>query len=115
MKTGGDHADADSRLALSKALLETGKAKEALDASLIAQAAFASQHRDESEWQAWLIAAQANEKLQQYDAMLQQLSRARALFEGLQSKWHGESFDSYIARADISQKRQQIDTLSQAR
>ena len=112
MATGGDHADADSHLALARALLETGKAKEALDAALIAQGDFAAHHRDESEWQAWLIAAQANEKLQQYDAMLQQLSRAHALLEGLQSKWRGESFDSYTARADIRLRRQQMDALS---
>ena len=112
MTSSGDHADAETHLALAEGLIEIGKSKEALAAALIAQNAFAAQHRDESEWQAWFIAAQANQNLQQHETMLRQLSRARELLDGLRSKWQGVSFDSYLARIDISLRRQQMDSLA---
>jgi eukaryotic-like serine/threonine-protein kinase len=110
--SSADHADADTTLALAEALLETRKPQEALEAALVSQWEFANRHRDESEWRAWLIAAQANQKLQQTEPIRDQVSRARALLEGLRAKWSGNSFDFYTARADVRLKRQQIDTLS---
>jgi serine/threonine protein kinase/Tfp pilus assembly protein PilF len=110
-----DHVDADMHLALAEALLQSGDAKEALEAAVVAQRQLANRHRDESEWRAWLIAAQANQKLQQTEPIRDQVSRARALLEGLRAKWQGDSFDSYTARADVRLRRQQIDALSNTR
>jgi serine/threonine protein kinase/tetratricopeptide (TPR) repeat protein len=106
-----DHADAEAYLALAEALLENRKWKEALDAALIAQKEFANRHRDEAEWQAWLIAARANQQLHDELNSQQQCSRARAILDSLQTKWRGESFDSYNARADVRLRRQQMDGL----
>jgi tetratricopeptide (TPR) repeat protein len=110
--SSADHADAETNLALAEALLENHKSKEALEAALIAQKEFANRHRDESEWQAWLIAARASQQLHDGPSSQQQCSRARALLDGLQSKWRGEGFDSYTARADVRLRREQMDGLT---
>lgn len=107
-----DHADVETQLALAEALLENRKPKESLDAALMAQKEFARQHRDECEWKAWLIAARASEQLHQTESLKQQVSHAHALLDGLQSKWHSETFDSYTARADIRLRRQQMEALT---
>jgi len=110
-----DHADAETNLTLAEALLENHKPKESLEAALFSQREFASHHRDELEWRAWLIAARASQQLQDDETSRQQCSRARAILDGLQSKWRGESFDSYNAKADVRLSRQQMDALASAR
>jgi tetratricopeptide (TPR) repeat protein len=113
--SSADHAEAETNLALAEALLENRKPKQALEAALVSQREFANRHRDESEWRAWLIAARASEQLQDDETSRQQYSRARAILDGLQSKWRGDGFDSYNAKADVRRSRQQMEVLASAR
>jgi serine/threonine protein kinase/Tfp pilus assembly protein PilF len=100
--------DADVRLILAEALLESGDGTSALAAAQEAQVGLAARHRQESEWRAWLIAARASERLGHSDVRINQLANARADLDLLQRTWDQESFRSYSARSDIQKYLQYL-------
>lgn len=102
--------DADVRLMLAEALLESGDAERALTTAREAQAGLAARHRQESEWRAWLIAARAGERLQDSEITRDALLKTRALLDQLRSKWR-ENFDSYASRPDIKLSLGQLSQL----
>ena len=107
--------DADVRLLLAEALLESGDAKSALVAAQQAQPSLATRHRKESEWRAWLIAARANQRLGDSDAARSQLERAQSSILDLRTKWRDEAFNSYSSRSDIQAFLKQLQSLQAGR
>ena len=103
--------DADVKLILAEALLESGDAKGALAGAQQAQPGLSARQREESEWRAWLIAARANERLENVDASRDQSSRSLSLLTDLQRKW-GDAFGSYASRPDIQRHRKIIEGLA---
>jgi tetratricopeptide (TPR) repeat protein len=99
------------QLALAEAKLETGDATGCVDTSVQAQQIFAKLHEGEREWRAWLLAARANQRLGNLDAMRQQLSSAQALLNALKEKWGSEAFSSYLSRPDIQLAQQQLERM----
>jgi len=99
------------QLALAEARLEAGDTKGCADISLQAQQISARLHEGEREWRAWLLAARANQRLGNVEAMRQQLSSAQTLFNALKEKWGSEAFNSYSARPDIHAAREQLQTM----
>jgi serine/threonine protein kinase/tetratricopeptide (TPR) repeat protein len=88
-------------LAQAAAALQADSAENALTLALQAQERFASGGQLESEWRAWLIAAQASQKLGDKTKADEQLTHARNASSKLEQQWGAESFKSYISRPDI--------------
>jgi serine/threonine protein kinase/Tfp pilus assembly protein PilF len=99
------------QLALAEARLEAGDAKGCADIIIQAQQISARLHEGEREWRAWLLAARANQRLGNLDAMRQQLSNAQSLLNALKEKWGSEAFSSYSSRPDIQAAQQQLQNM----
>jgi serine/threonine protein kinase/Flp pilus assembly protein TadD len=114
----GPQADSTHRahveLALAEARLESGDAKNALEAGIHAQQTLAKTHELELEWQCWLIMARANQRLGNSDIARRQLSTASNLLNGLKQKWDDKAFDSYLNRRDIQIAQRQMESLTEA-
>ena len=109
MQSGEPRTISTVRLALAEAMLKNGDHEEALTVALQAQQSFAQARRQESEWRAWLIAGTASQRLGNYEAMREQLSRANKLLLNLQEKWGPEDFSSYLMRGDVRLYNEQLD------
>jgi hypothetical protein len=101
LRSTGDAEDPDASLALAEALIDNGKLQKGLDAALFAQKQFNIQHRIESEWKAWTIAAYASQRLLLEDNARDAISNARLSLQRLRQKWGEEAFGSYSSRSDI--------------
>ena len=101
-------------LASAEALLYSGEAQPALEAALRAQESFARYGKSDSEWRAWLIAAQASQRLGNQTAAHEYSSYAVARLSDLEQKWGSKAYNGYLARADIMQFRKQLDQLLKA-
>ena len=99
------------QLALAEARLEAGDTKGCADVILQAQQISARLHEGEREWRAWLLAARANQRLGNLDAMRQQLSSAQSLLNALREKWGDEAFSGYMSRPDIQAAQQQLQSM----
>jgi tetratricopeptide (TPR) repeat protein len=106
--TSLESAEAGLRLILAEALVEIGESRRASAAAAEAQQMFATSHRMEYEWRAWVIAARASQQLNDEQLQREQLSRSHTLLNALRAKWGEEAFDSYSARADIQAFRRQM-------
>ena len=98
-------------LASAEAMLDNGETQPALDAVLRAQESFARYGKSDSEWRAWLIAAQASRRLGNEAAVHQYSSYAVARLSDLEQKWGAEAYRDYLARSDIMHFRKQLDQL----
>jgi serine/threonine protein kinase/lipopolysaccharide biosynthesis regulator YciM len=96
-------------LSEAEALLENGDAKRALEVALEAQQRFSRYGQQESEWQAWLIAARANHKLGDKESALDQFRQSKKTLAALEQKWGSESFSGYVNRQDVKAWRLLLD------
>jgi hypothetical protein len=88
-------------LALAEAALIDGDAELAVEKAIEAQARFARGNQQESEWRAWLIAAQANQRLNRNELSQEQLTKAKAILAQLEQRWGPEVQRQYLTRPDI--------------
>lgn len=98
-------------LASAEAMLDNGEAQPALEAVLRAQESFARYGKSDSEWRAWLIAAQASRRLGNEATALEYSSHAVTRLSDLEHKWGPEAYRDYLARSDIMHFRKQLDQL----
>lgn len=87
-------------LAFAEAALNEGDAQLALDKATEAQGRFAKGGQLESEWRAWVIAARANQRLNQGDKAREQLAQAKVVLSQLEQKWGAEAQKQYLIRPD---------------
>lgn len=90
-----------SMLALAEATLEAGDARAALGLATQAQERFVKGEQQESEWRAWLVAAQASERLGDKANAAEQRSHGKQIYFQLQEKWGSQIFERYRSRPDI--------------
>jgi tetratricopeptide (TPR) repeat protein len=98
-------------LALSEAMLQTGDAQNALTTSLRAQEILARLGKQDFEWLAWLNAARASKSLADENKTRERATRAANLLAGLQQRWGGDHYNSYLRRPDIVFFRKQLGDL----
>jgi serine/threonine protein kinase/lipopolysaccharide biosynthesis regulator YciM len=100
----------EARLAMAQAELASGAAEEAGKIALQVQADFARLGQPESEWQALLLAALANQRVGRRQFAYDQASQAAAILANLGNRL-GEKFSLYRLRPDIKQRYQQLNDL----
>ena len=91
----------DAMLALAQALYESGDAAGALKEALAAGEHMARYGEQESEWRAWLIAAQSSLRTGDNEGARELYARANASLTKLQAQWSAEAFGLYGSRPDI--------------
>ncbi|HEY5444521.1 MAG TPA: hypothetical protein VIJ87_08665, partial [Pyrinomonadaceae bacterium] len=69
--------------------------------ALQAQQRFATGGQLESEWRAWLIAAQASQLLGDKNKADEQFTEAKSARSRLEQQWGTEAFKTYVLRPDI--------------
>jgi hypothetical protein len=90
-------------------MLDSGETQRALETALSAQQSFARFGKMDSEWRAWLIAAQASERLGKEAAANEYASRAVNRLSELEQKWGSETYTTYLTRADVIRFRKQAE------
>jgi serine/threonine protein kinase/lipoprotein NlpI len=98
-------------LASAEAMLVNSEAQAALKVALRAQQSFARYGKQDSEWRAWLIAAQASHRLGKNSAAHEYALNANARLTDLEQRWGSEAYSSYIARPDRAQLRNELNDL----
>ena len=110
-RVNDQHLVSETLLTNAEALLENGDARSALTRALEAQERFAKSSQQESEWRAWLIAAQASQKLNDIAGAHEKIAQIDRLLADLQQKWGAGPFNSYLQRPDIKRRRKDADNL----
>ena len=100
-------------VALAQAELSAKKFDDALADTVQVQPQLAAAKHYECEWRAWLIQAQASDKLGNRRSSLESASKAAALLASLQQKWGNVNFQAYSARPDVQTARNQLNRLLQ--
>ncbi|HEU4931406.1 MAG TPA: tetratricopeptide repeat protein [Pyrinomonadaceae bacterium] len=100
-----------AQLALAETSLASGDMSTALSFALQAQEAFARLGRRHSEWQAWLIAAQANQRQRDETKAQEHAARAAELLASMEKALGVNEYKSYLSRPDVQQYRKQLDRL----
>ncbi|HAF25121.1 MAG TPA: hypothetical protein DCK93_19815 [Blastocatellia bacterium] len=103
---------ASAQLTLAKALLNSGDYAGASTNAVAAAEAFARLELMASEWQALLIAAQANQNLGDKTKAREYAVRARDSLFKLEQRWGSDNFKSYLGRSDIQRLRKPLDQLA---
>jgi serine/threonine protein kinase/Tfp pilus assembly protein PilF len=98
-------------LALAEALVQAGDSAAALKASLEAQQLFARFGQQDSEWPACLVAARASRSAGDTERAHDYALRAESLLSGLQQKWGGDNYNTYLNRPDVQFSRKQLSEL----
>jgi serine/threonine protein kinase len=106
-----EHLVSITMLGYAEALLENGDAKAALSLALEAQQRFSGVGQQESEWQAWLIAGRASQRLSDNAGARDQFGRGSEALAALEQKWGTEAFNGYVSRPDVKAWRKQLDQL----
>lgn len=101
----------EALLALSDAMLQTGDTQNALTTSLRAQEILARLGKQDFEWLAWLNAAKATKSPGDENKTRERASRAADLLAGLEQRWGGDHYSSYLRRPDIDLFRKQLSDL----
>lgn len=109
--TGDPQLIAGSLLASAESLLRAGDGKRALEIAMRAQKSFSRFGQQESEWRAWLIAAQAKRRLSEPSAARECVSKADARLLNLEKLWGQETYRGYLRRPDVQQFRKQLGLL----
>ena len=73
---------------------------------------FAQAGQADSEWQAWAVAAQANQALGNKPAAEMCASRVDNLLGSLQKNWGQEAYDNYLRRPDVHNLRKHLAMIS---
>jgi tetratricopeptide (TPR) repeat protein len=98
-------------LSCSETMLDGGETQRALETALRAQQSFARFGKEDSEWRAWSIAAQASKRLGKEGAASEYASYAVNRLLELEQKWGSEAYNTYLIRSDITHFRKQLDQL----
>jgi tetratricopeptide (TPR) repeat protein len=109
--TGDPHLISSAILASAEALLESGESQRALETTLRVQERLARSGQLDSEWRAWLIAAQAGQRLGDLAAARGYASTAAARLSSLEQRFGSEAYNGYLKRTDVQQFRKQLDHL----
>ncbi len=99
-------------LASAETMLETGEVERALETALRAQERFAHYGQQDSEWRAWLIAAEAKQRLGDVTAAREYAVTAETRLSNLAQKWGPEAYNGYLARSDIRYFRRRLGQLT---
>ena len=105
---GEEALTSDAMLALAGILYEHGETDEALKYALTVQERLSRSGEQESEWRAWLLAAQCSIRLGDRDHGRERLISARDSLSRLQQQWGTEAFERYQSRLDIQFSRKQL-------
>jgi eukaryotic-like serine/threonine-protein kinase len=98
----------DAQLAMAQAEFASGDAKEAGKIASQVRDEFNRLRQPESEWQAGLLSAMANQRLGKQQLAYDQASQAATILATLRSKWGETPFDLYLRRPDIKQRHDQL-------
>jgi tetratricopeptide (TPR) repeat protein/tRNA A-37 threonylcarbamoyl transferase component Bud32 len=98
---GDVNLQAQAMLAQAEAALKANFPEAARTLAIQAQQRFATGSQLESEWRAWLTAAQASQQLGDKPKADEQLNQARSARARLEQQWGAEAFKTYISRPDI--------------
>jgi tetratricopeptide (TPR) repeat protein/predicted Ser/Thr protein kinase len=98
-------------LACAEAMLDAGESQRSLETALLAQESFARFGKKDSEWRAWLIAAEASRRLSKTDAAHEYALNAANRLSEVEQKWGSEAYNGYLTRSDITHFRKQLDQL----
>lgn len=109
--TGDPQLLSSALLASAEASLESGDSQRALEKAMQARESFARFGKQDSEWRAWLIAAQAKHRLGEGAAAFEYATNANAQLSNLEQKWGLEAYNGYLARPDIQHFRKQLGQL----
>ena len=93
---------------LAEALLEMGDAQNALPLAAQAQERFSRAGQVESEWRAFLITAQANERTGNNAGAQMQRTRAKESLAQLEQGWGSAAYKQYLSRPDIQSYYRQL-------
>jgi serine/threonine protein kinase/ATP/maltotriose-dependent transcriptional regulator MalT len=112
-KEGKDPAQlAVAQLVLAEVLLIAGDFNGASSNALLAREVFELLAKQESQWRACLIAAQASQNMGDKTKAREYAVRAGILLSKLEQRWGSENYNSYLRRADIQRLRNQLGQLS---
>ena len=109
--TGDPQLLADSLLSCAEVMLVSGDLQRALDTALQARETFARFGKQDSDWRASLIAAQAGKRLGKEAEVREYVTYANNRFAELEQKWGLEAYHGYLQRLDIMHFRNQLDQL----
>jgi tetratricopeptide (TPR) repeat protein/tRNA A-37 threonylcarbamoyl transferase component Bud32 len=101
----------EALLSLAEVMVQNGDATGALKNSLESQEVFARSGKHDYEWRAWLIAARASKSGGDSQKAHEYASRAESLLSGLQQKWGGDNYNTYLNRPDVQFSRKQLSEL----
>jgi len=101
-----------AQLAMAQAELASGNAEEAEKIASQVYTEFNKLRQSESEWQAVLLAATANQSLRRLQLAYKQASEAAEILANLGNKWGEKFFALYRLRPDIKQRYQQLNALT---
>lgn len=108
-RAGDPRLISNAQLALAEALLATGDAANALTFALQAQETLARLGRRHSEWRAWLIAAQAEQRGQ--TKAREYAARGATLLAAMEKALGADEYKSYLSRPDVQRDRKQLEKL----
>ena len=108
-RTGDPQLISSARLAFAEALLASGQTRRALELAQQAQESFARFGQLDSEWRAWLVAAESRRRLGEPAAARESGSKAAARLAELEQRLGPESFRRFAARADVVNLRNRLD------
>lgn len=98
----------EALLALAQARLLSGDVDGALTTALTSQEILQRLGKQDSEWLAWAIAAQASRSTGDITNAQGFATRASDLLSGLSTKWGAENYTSYLSRPDVQTVRKQL-------
>jgi len=111
-RQAGDPAlSSEALLTLAECLLQDGDAAGALKTSLESQELFAQLGKQDSHWQALLVAARASRSAGDTQRAREYASRAENSLSGLQQKWGADNYNTYLKRPDVQFSRTQLSEL----
>jgi tetratricopeptide (TPR) repeat protein len=105
----------EALLSFAEVLVQTGDSAGALKAALESQELFARFGRQDYEWLAWLAAARVSHNMGDNQKARDYAMRAESLLSGLQQKWGGDNYNSYLNRVDVQFSRKQLSELIAAK
>jgi tetratricopeptide (TPR) repeat protein len=111
-RTSGDpYLISEALLLLAETLAEHGDSEGALKAALESQDFTQKIGKQDSEWLAYSIAANAARNLKRPQEAQDYASRAAQALSRLEQEWGKENYNNYLARTDVQVSRKQISEL----
>jgi len=106
--SGDPYLISEALLALADVMSKNGNTQGALKNSLESQEVFARAGRQDCEWLAWLIAAQASRSAGNTQKAHEYATRAQDLLSSLQQKWGTDNYNFYLNRPDVQFSRKAL-------